>query len=449
VTALWVTSVWATPSVEIVPANWFELAELLTERNVITKAFKRIATERHTYVHIAREIPGVNQPAFDYYSFKNSAFVVSGSKYEAASTVKVMTTVGALTTLRKYGLTGNAVVRMKTGDGRFRGRVKTLYKLALAYSSNPGFNRLFMIAGYDNMVGKYVTPEAGYPRMVIKSGYGKSYFRRPLKHSPEIHYREGDKVGIIPPRVAKLSEKRCRRKNCVTLFEIEDVLRRIVLHEELQPVDRFDLAQTDVNHIRNVMRKAYCGMGRSMRRVLGGHRVHIYNKVGYVPFKNFMENSLVEDTVTGKRYLVGGTVPFDGDMKVIGRARAKLNRTLSTAMKAVLAQPETNVVTLQRNAGVQVVVDLKCNESAQPTCDIWVSSRDKAVVDSIEGWVNRDYLNLAVEDARGFHFRHQFKSTGRHGLVFRPRVGNKPVGYTALAVRVNAPKAEATTTNTR
>ena len=430
------------PQLEIRPANWYEQASTVTDRETIAAAFKKAHywPPEPAFVMIARVLPGVGQPSYDYYSLKDTGFVISEGHFTPASAVKVMVSVGALWTLARHGLTGEAHVSFQDAHGPFRGPAWQLYRATLRYSSNGAYNHLMAIAGLEEMLTEYFVPESGFPHTVIQVGYGDRIRGRLLNESPEIAFRDGEVPGTIPARTAAGWDDRCPKKNCMTLFELQDSLRRVILHEELAPADRFPISDGDVRRMRAVMLETGDFMRPGPQRALG-HPVRTYNKVGYIPGLNLLENAVVEDTVTGRRYLVAGSVPFKGTMEQMRTFRATLAKFVQKAMEVVLALPEPDAG-LQFEHGGPFRLTTRCAGSRPGA---WEFAVEAPEAETLEAWDGRTPIAPVERTANGFRFVHRFDAPGRHVVMLRTKRDGRPVGYRAVTVQVPDLAGEGTT----
>ena len=415
--------------------NWFDQAAAVADRVTLAEAFSAAGYQppKGTRVLAARVVPGVGQPAFRYYSLGDTAFEHSYGQYHPASAVKVMAAVGALWTLGAHGLSGDAELRFHDGMGAFHGTVRRLYERAITDSSNPAYNRLLVIAGFDEMNERYLAPGRGFPHLALQVGYGK-LTRQRLHRSPEISFAEGETRGAIPAREGRSREAGCPRTNCATLFELQDVIRRVLLHDELPREERFPLQPQDVTGLRAALLAARDRLGDGPAEVLG-HPVRIYNKVGFIPRMNLLETAMIEDTETNERFFVTALVPFPGPKEEIGVARGMLAELVRHTLMAVVAAPVDRGVALQREGGLPLDVELRPRDDAPGEWEIVVWAHR---AEAVEGWVGGERLAPLVAWGPGFVGHHRFAG-GDQTLVLRAYRDGEPVGYRALTVRLSAP----------
>lgn len=422
----------------LVPASWFDQAAALADRTTLAEAFAAAGYRppRGAMVLAARVLPGVEQPAFAYYSLGDTGFDPSRGRFQPASTVKTMAAVGALLTLARHGISGAASVTLDTADGRWTGTVRTLCDHAIRRSSNPAYNRLMAIAGYDEVNHRYFTAETGYPTTAIQVAYGKVRSGESLVSSPAIPWREAGRSGTLPAREGSGLDETCGRTNCATLFELEDVVRRIALHGELPAEDRFPLAPDDIAGLAESLQRAHNRLEPGPSEALG-HPVRTWNKVGYIPGRDLLEVAVIEDSVTKTRYLLAALVPFPGARDDIAPAEEEL-ATLARHTIAALADRPADEIALQREAGLPIDLVLRGAGGDPLSYAIEVGVRGAR---EVEAWVGRTRLPAPQKlKMGGVRWTHRFARPGEYTLVFRARTKDGMAGYRAVTVRIPAPQ---------
>ena len=265
-----------------------------------------------SYLLAAKVVRGLGQPGYYYFGLRDTPFMYSWNRYWPASCVKLMAAVGALMTLRKYGLGGRAHVRFEDDDGRYDGPVWRMQRRMLRRSTNVDYNRLMEIAGFDELNEHYLVPRWGLPRMVLQRRYTRPLPSSNLRSSPRIEYREGRRQGVIVARHSDRTYARCPHEaNCTTLFELHEVLRRVMLHYELPKSQRFPLRRKDVKRLHEDLLASPHKLGRGVEEALG-HKANVYNKAGMVPGDDHLDNLFIDDTKAKRRYFLALSVPFSG-----------------------------------------------------------------------------------------------------------------------------------------
>lgn len=315
--------------------RWFDAAFALADRTHVDQAFDGLDYDppRGSLLLVTRIEAGVEQPRYHYFTIDDTGFLPAPKYFVPASTVKLMASISALWTLSKYGLTGDAKLTFKDIDGRFRGTAYDLYKDALLHSSNENYNRLVAIAGFDETNTDYITAERGMPIMTIQSRYGPKNRGYGLRVSPTIHFDEGDKSGEIPKRKGEWSTDACRG-NCTTLFELQDIMRRVMLHDELPSERRFPLARVDLERIQGLLLQARNRLQPSPNRAFG-EKVDVYNEVGRIPGRVLLENSYLVAKDSGRRIMLALSLRFkkvDPKPELQVMAKAALDVTLNAPL---------------------------------------------------------------------------------------------------------------------
>ncbi len=342
---------------ELGTLSWNEQAQLLCDRTTLGLAFaeRGYTPPRGAHVIAARVLPGPDQSAYLYYSLGDTGFAYSVDRYWPASTIKLLAALAALNTMSEYGLSGDATVSFTDAHGRYGGRIDTLYRNAIIRSNNLAYDRLMLIAGIDALNDRFLTAANGFPRTVLQRAYTPSVNNHSLRRSPTIRYRQGDKEGEILARQSHQHYRDCPDEgNCITLFELLEGLRRVVLHDEIPQADRFALDRRDVKRLKEVLLEAPNKLEPGVAKALG-HPVLVYNKAGRVPGADFNDHALIVDTVTRDRFLIALSI---ADRPVNDKAtHIKLMRLARRTIE-VLAQLPTDRVALRRNGGLDITLDV-------------------------------------------------------------------------------------------
>jgi beta-lactamase class A len=427
----------ASQAPALVAATWYEQAQALTDRDTLRKAFAAAgyAPPRGAMALVAPILPGIEQPAFAFYSLGDTAFDHSKGRFHPASAIKVSAAVAALVTLGRHGATGQATVTMETEDGRFSGTVAALVDATFVHSSNTGYNRLMAIAGYDEANHQYFTAETGYPNLVMHAAYGEGRTRDALYVSPEIAWQDGGRSGVLPARTGAGMDPVCGPSTCTTLFELGDVIRRVVLHPELPPEDRFPVADADAAMLADTLARTFKRLRHATAEALG-HPTKIWNKVGYIPRMQLLEAALVQDTVTGDRYLLSVLVPYSGPKEEMPTAEALLRDLARQTLRAVRDRPHPGPL-LQREAGLPIDLRLRPTPGAARVLTIEARARG---AESLVAWVGRTALPAPQQPQPGlFRWTHRFADDGPYTLVFRAERSGTAGGYRAVTIRFPAP----------
>jgi hypothetical protein len=412
-----------------VPLGWYERGELLVDRETLQEEFlrRKYTPPDGSFLVIAEVVDAAGHPGFRYFSLGDTAFSHSEGRFWPASTVKLMAAVGALVTMSKHGLTGNARVRFEDDVGRYRGTVASLCQNAIVHSNNLAYDRLVRLAGFDDLNEHLFSPENGFPSMTFQCPYFPR-MSQTLRTSPEIAYQEGKREGIIEARHSDRVFDDCPdMSNCTTLFELLDGLRRVVLHEELEESDRFPLHKRDVARLKNALLQAKDKVGKGAEKALG-HPVLVYNKAGRLPFADHNDHALIVDNVSGRRYLIAVSVADNSGSKPA--VEALIHELTAQALRVVKTTRNKGVL-MSRSHGTPI--DIRVTPDADKrACSI--SAVATGDVEKLRLWHNR---TLIAESAGPSLETGVALTTGKAGvLVAEARRGRRIVGYKIRAIAI-------------
>lgn len=373
---------------------WFDLAYHLTDRQLIEARFAELGYRlpRGALVLVVHVRDGVGQPRFDHYTVRNTAFDPAPDSFIPLSTVKLMATVGALSTLANLGLDGDTRLRFDDVEGAFDGRLDDIYRQALLHSDNESYNRLVEVAGWDELNERTLTARWGLPIFVIRARYGSAHKGHSLKKSPKISYRTHAGWESIPKRRGEVGFPHCPRGNCVTVFELHDALRRIVLWDELPEAQRFPIPEVDQRRIRDYLLQARNRLQPSATKAWG-EPVEVHNEVGRSPGIVLIENAYLRAPGSGERMFVVLSLPFPRDDDPIFRLH-RLTKTIIPAMNDA-ASPGPG---LQEDAGPETSLELRRRPDGGA---LFVAEVSDPAVDRLELWADRQLLGAPSRDPRG------------------------------------------------
>ena len=382
-------------------SRWFDKASILADRDTLDTWYAE-----HEYVPVANSlalvaipVPGVQQPRMYWYSRGDTGFVVPQTMFHPASTVKLGTTVAALMFAAQHGLTGEAHVEFDDVSGDYSGRIRDIYYNTLMFSSNADYNRLGAIAGFDTLNDELLSSRWGLPNMAIQSRYGGRSRGAGFRNSPEIEWREGSAEGVITARTSAAVAPDCAG-NCTTLFELQEILRRVMLHHELPIEERFPIVDADIARIHEHLLITRDRLQSAPEDTIGGEDVQVFNNVGRIPGTVLVENAFLLQPETGRRAFAAVSIGFPrslGDDST--NTVAWLSALCRNSLLAVLDR-EHEGPGLQHNAGIPMTVNVSANgESAAALLrvDIRIDDADRLVV-----WRNRERVaELLAEQWNG------------------------------------------------
>ena len=412
--------------------GWFAMARALADQQSLAAHYRGVGFDPHPYSRVLTVAvrPGVDQPRYFYYSLGDTGFAVPRQFFHPASTVKLAASIGALRTVGALGLTGDVQLEFDDGEGHYNGKLADSVHEALMHSSNRDYNRLVRIAGFDALNVDYISPRWGLPEMAVQARYG-SRNGPTLRTSPAIRYREGEKTGELPAREGKSKHPGCRG-NCATLFELHDVQRRIILHDELPEDQRFPIDARDVARMRETMRITRKRFGKVPEEAFGAP-VEIFNNVGRIPRLALLENATMIEPKSGRRLFIVASVAFpaalgDSDAEVVPRLRALVRPSLDMTLATAVAGPG-----LQHDAGVQPQLTVAAN----PTGGVLVVVETDTDVDT-RVWIDRQPLTRRTT-GRPAAFTGEAMTPGEHVVVVELGPEGAPTGYRASLIVLPGP----------
>lgn len=403
--------------------GWFELAELTADRTSLRRTLRRLRYrmphKKRTYILVTRVIPGVGQPAYQHYSLENTGFMYSRRKYWPASTVKVWAAVGALLTLREFGLTGQDKLVFSDRLGKFKGTAADLYGKIV----NEKYDRLMRIAGLKRFHSAERRQKYGFPKMVISRAYSPL---RTLRYSPRIVYYKKGKRGVIPRRRFRKRFPRCR-SNCITFLELQEVLRRLVLHDDLPESEQFPITDEDVEGIKKMLLKTPNKIGRAARK-MWGRGVKSYNKSGSARGLDQLENVFL---VKGKhKYIVTASVPWYRPDASAAPSLIILNRLGLYTLRA-MERISKDVVSVQHDTGpaMNIQVSAVNVDDQRFTIDILAKGMDELKV-----WDGRQPLAVKKLKTGLFSITYTASRTGKRILTVRGFKDDEAIAHKSVKV---------------
>ena len=209
--------------------------------------------------------------------------------WNPASTIKLFSAVAALDFLRTkgFGVKSRATFYDEKGGPKSY-RITELVEEALGPSNNIAHNRLAQLAGYDWMNG-HTLARKGAPSSAIHKPYEKSKWipmtgAESFRTSPKIVLKQGGKKRTIGARSSK-KDYACKYSGaCASLEDLAEVMRRLMLHEQIPASERYNLGIYELRAIRNALKS---NRKRGMEIVEGIEsrfkrgQVAFYHKPGY------------------------------------------------------------------------------------------------------------------------------------------------------------------------
>lgn len=253
-----------------------------------------------------------------------------------ASSVKLFAAVAALETTHRLGFGPRTQVTFEYPEGPVTLRLDRIVKDALIPSNNLAFDRLVEIAGFDALHRDFFSKKHGLQNTVLLRGYG-GRIKDPVTqsgtnlNSPPITLSFGKKQKQLPERNGKPRGTCPEQGNCTSLAELAETLRRVMLHDELPETERFDLGPDELALLHSALgatRPRGENIVDGLRAGFGLERpVTLHHKAGFA-LKWMSDAVLVEETATGKRYVVAlagfpGRESLDQAALLIGKLLAQ------------------------------------------------------------------------------------------------------------------------------
>ena len=408
--------------------RWDEKARRLLDRGSLAA---RLAAAGYTLpagteVYAARIIDGLEGPAYLLHEAGDGAF---SAAFWPASTVKVLAALGALDFVGTLGFTGAATITFDTG---FVDRLRNIIDRAIRVSSNEDYDWTVRVAGFDRLNDEFLTPERGFPTVVIQ----RSYTGTGVRHSPGMVLAEGGREATVPPRDGIVAD-RCppRDGNCANLFELVEAIRRLALDAELPASHRLELAPADID----AMLDALCGSSSSYMRPgaerVFGAGVRVCNKTGTVIGDDYLDTGLVEDGVTGDRFLLAFAVPEQGSYSTSTVAA----QTVGERVLVALATLPVDGLALQPDAGLPLTVQLDDHGTTGASRRAYTLTIEAPGADRVELFTDGWPIGEAAGPGPRFTVDYAYSSGGDRLLVVRAFRSGALVGYRSMAVHITPP----------
>jgi len=309
----------AATSAQSRTADQERLAALFTERE-----FSPSAGFRALVVRIDEGDDGALTQQF--YDYAGTADDRDG--WWPASSVKIYAAVAALEQLHEMGFPITAWLTFEYEDGPVTLRMDQLIRQALELSSNAAFDRLVEFVGSDRINTEFFVPENGFEDTVFLRAYAGRHTDEESgagtnRFSPRIVVRRGPRQRVIPAREGRGDYSCPNHGNCTTLFELAEVMRRIMLHDELPEALRYDLDAHDLRVLRGALAVARNReLAELVREGFGETPVEIFHKPGFA-YRQVTDVIYVHRTDTNERYVIAmssrpGRRALDSAARTIG-----------------------------------------------------------------------------------------------------------------------------------
>jgi hypothetical protein len=375
---------------------------------------------RASALYLVEIIPGVGQPAYVLHDAGAGAF---WNGFYPLSSVKLTAAVAAVDWAAELGFTGAARVRFDDG---FEATLRELYEAAITVSSNPSYDRTLQVAGLDYL-NQELIPRFGLDSMWLGAAYAGFRIQDPPGYTlteeyeadglPE-HLPAGDVAATLLHRVrvpGRTAEVDYRDWNDTDLFDLVDVLRRVMLNDELPHTERFGLPAADVAGLQDSLCRATPDLlGPGVTEALG-EDARVCNKSGTWPEGACVDHAYVEEPRRGRRFLLAAVAPCNWPSFA------------AMATEALLVADELTGTPIQPDAGRSM--GLIATASPASLRVELLTEADWALV-----WVDDRPPVIVAGDLLGMSL--DLPPPGRHLLVAVTMEGGMPVGYRAFGLEV-------------
>jgi hypothetical protein len=242
-------------NIEIPKVDRETLPKLLKAQGFkVPKGFRALVCE------IAPPRIGIQRTPEGRYAFLSRCFSYqdpfADKDWWPASTVKIYAAVAALETLKKMGFSPKAKLTYEDPKKSVTRKVSELVRLAITPSDNTAFDQLVEIVGFDG-INEFLK-RIGTGKSVLMRGYSArvidpEFKVGTLRHNRKIIVTEGNRTGVIPEREGKGSYDCPKHGNCTSLWDLADVMRRVMLWEYLGGNERFDVTKEQVELLRSAL----------------------------------------------------------------------------------------------------------------------------------------------------------------------------------------------------
>lgn len=268
---------------------------------------------------------GAPTARFDY---RNTA--ADRGDWWPASTVKLFAAIAALEATHRLGLPPTARATFHWDEDRERTlRVNFLVRQALVPSNNLCFDLLVELVGCAAINDGFLTAANGLGDTTLLRSYAGRVRHPELgtgthRWSPAVTLRGGGRVIALPARHDEAPRDCPGEGNCTTLADLAEALRRVMLHEELPPAQRFALGEAELKVLRDALgapRRRGNGVVDGLRRGFG-RGLRVWHKPGYAQGW-FSDVVFVTHRRSGRRWIValaghGGRGVLDGPARAVG-----------------------------------------------------------------------------------------------------------------------------------
>ena len=412
--------------------TWNEKVRHLIDKTTLPQYFTKVGytLPKGSHVYAGRILRNqVGKPAYVFYEAGKGAF---DQDFWPASTVKVLAVIGALEFAASKGFSGEATVTFKSRRGKtiYNKRLQEIYAGSIRVSSNIDYDRTLQIAGIDWLNQEFLPP-AGFSKTFIQRAYSSN---SQSLNSPTMVFSEDNNSEnvTVPSRSITVSSPECnKRKNCTNLFELSEAMRRLVLHEEISPEERFNnLFPNDLQRLNEALCNAtpsYFAKGATQAL---GSEPQICHKPGQSKEDGCLDHGVVLPQDDRERYLLAVAIPSQAKSPC-----SKLSDVAEQVLKALQSEKFAGVP-LQPNVGVEMKIQLDV-----PGSDSLDSPKYKITVtapkaDRIELFLDQTFLGEIESRHSTFVLETPLTQVGERLLIVQAWQDSNLIGYRSHKITI-------------
>ncbi len=188
------------------------------------------------------------------FGYRNTA---DDTDWNPASAIKLFAAVAAIQYARDLGFSTDAQLTFRSSRDRTFS-LDELVSAAIGPSDNIAYNRLVQFVGYDQLNGQFLSRANGLGQTAIRRPYHRTEWMNQgesssLRDSPAIDVAEAGRRHTIPERDGSVATE-CGGAACTSVADLAELMRRLMLQEQMRPQDSFNLPRADLIPLRVTMR---------------------------------------------------------------------------------------------------------------------------------------------------------------------------------------------------
>lgn len=219
------------------------------------------------------------------FNYNGTADDVAG--WNPASTVKLFAGVAALERAESMGFTRDVEITFH-GTQPHTTTLKELLREALGPSNNIAYDFLAIFTGHDRLNRQFLSEANGFHHSALRRAYARSTWMEmgwsaSFASSPQMTLREGGKTETIPASTGSY-DTGCHASACTSLQDLSELMRRLMLHEQLPSSQQFDISIDGIRAVRRTLRtdrRRGEEVVDNLANAWPSENVRFYHKAGY------------------------------------------------------------------------------------------------------------------------------------------------------------------------